>query len=125
VNDPTWELCEEVVRQALARDGATDPGEALCALLWLLRDRHRAGLVSAAARACRGDFELPDPRAGTVVEALRDRAADVRAPGPGMQVVAEVLGELIPRWDFEAMEEAVAAVRRTRELAADGLLDGA
>jgi hypothetical protein len=127
VNDPAWALYEDVVHQALARNGAGDPGPALCALLWLLRDRHRADFTAFVTMACREGFELPDPRAGTVAERIRDQAAgtagrrdteggyndptvtrDTESIVSGMRVVADVLGELIPVWDSEAMAEAAA-----------------
>jgi hypothetical protein len=122
MNDRTWVLCEEALHKALARNGVADPGQALCALLWLLRGRHQADVTALARRAYRKDFELLDPRARTVAERIQDLAARTAgghghettrgyypdAIAPGIQVVADVLGELIPLWDFEAMEEAVA-----------------
>jgi hypothetical protein len=120
VDDPTWALCEEVLHKALARNGVAGPGDALCAVLWLLRDQHLAAARAFAARAFREGFELPDPSAATVAEAFRDVAANMAGlrggendPGaasgtgpaaPGMQVVADVLGELIALWDFEAAD---------------------
>jgi hypothetical protein len=127
VNDPTWALYGEVVQKALARNQMTDPGDALCALLWLLRDRHRAAVSAFASRGYREGFELPDPGASTVAERIKDlaaRAADrhrrdggdersgravvcgTEALASPMQVVADVLGELIPLWDFEVAEDA-------------------
>ena len=123
MNDPTWALYEEVVHQALARNGLADPEEALRALLWLLRERHRTAVTAGAKRAYREDFQLPDPRAGTVAESIEKFAA--RAAGKhqrdhavahgaesmaaGMQVIADVLQELIPLWDHEGLEDATAA----------------
>jgi len=125
VNDSTWAPCEEAVHEALAHNGAADPGEALCALLWLLRDLHRVDVAGFATRAYHEGFELPDPRATTVAESIRDLAAgtvgmhrpnadgertrddltvlrNVEPTASGMQVVADILQKLIPLWDFEA-----------------------
>jgi hypothetical protein len=120
MNEPTWALYEEAVHQALARNGLGDPGEALRALLWLLRERHRTTVTASATRAYREGFELPDPRASTVAESIEKvaaRAADqhqrdhaaahgANSMAAGMQVIADVLRELIPRWDYEALEDA-------------------
>jgi hypothetical protein len=123
MNDPTRAIYEEVVHQALARNGLADPGEALRALLWLLRERHRMAVTAGATRAYREGFELPDPHASTVAESVEKVAA--RAAGnhqrehavahgagsmaAGMQVIADVLRELIPLWDYEALEDATEA----------------
>jgi hypothetical protein len=135
VSEPTWALHEELVHKALARSGADDPGPALCALLWLLGDRHRAAVAAFAMSACHEGFELPDARTGTVAESVRDLATGTagghtrhaggerHAPpvtyqtasmALGMQVVADVLGELIPLWDFEPMGKAAAAAFAAR-----------
>jgi hypothetical protein len=125
VNDPTRAHYEETVYRVLARNGVPDPGAALCALLWLLRDRHHRDVTAFATKAYRQDFELPDPGARTVAEELRDRATNLKSvsghgrpamvcatdsPAPGMQAVADVLAELIPLWDAEMMDDA-ATVR--------------
>jgi hypothetical protein len=131
VNDPTWALCERVLHQALARNSLDDPGAALCALLWLLRNRHRAAVTAAARRAYRDGFEWPDPHSHTLAESIKDLALvaaihghDVEegcadndravacsgeAGASGMKVIADVLEELILGWDLEAMVEVPAA----------------
>jgi hypothetical protein len=76
--------------------------------------------------ACQDGCELPDARADTVAESLRDLAAgtgrerhhptiDCRpaAMAQGMQAVADILGDLIPLWDFEPRgRAAVFAAQR-------------
>ena len=132
MDEPTEALHEEVVHRALTRNGGADAGQVLCALLRLLRDRHRAAVAAFAARAYDEGFELPDARGSTVVESLRDLATstaaqhspnangeregneptgeyDKEAMALGMQVVADVLGELIPAWDSEGLGKAAAA----------------
>jgi hypothetical protein len=104
VDDPTWARYEEAVQRALARNQLADPGEVLCALLWLLRDRHRAAVTALARRGYRDGFELPDPCAGTVAERIRDVAA--LTPDVKMQVVADLLDELILSWNLESLDEA-------------------
>jgi hypothetical protein len=108
VNDSIWALYEETIREALNRNAGAEARAALCALLWLLRDQHCAEARAFATQACHEDFELPDPRACTVAERIRDGAARIAgSPGcddetvtGGMQMVAEALRELIPIWDF-------------------------
>ncbi len=125
MNDPTWAHCAEAVHNALIRNEVADPGEALCALLWLLHDLHRADVAAYATRAYREGFELPDPSATTVAEIIKDLAASTAGMhrqeadserklndstvtdsmefrATGMQVVADALEKLIPLWDFEA-----------------------
>jgi hypothetical protein len=132
MKDPRWLGFEEAVRQALIRHGLADPSDALRVLLWLLRERHRAAITARAARAYREDFELPDPRAATVAESIEDLATnwasayrhatrverpcnDLRTARSGesiisaMEAIANVLHELIPLWDFEAMDHAAAS----------------
>ena len=125
MNDPTWPPHEEAVCRALARNGVPDPSAALCALLWLLRDRHRHEAAAFAIRAYREGFELPDPGACTIAETLLNEAACLAVvpghgepmivPGgasitPAMRAVADVLGQLIAQWDCEVMDEAARAV---------------
>ena len=105
MNDPAGSVCEDVVRRVLARNGETGAGQALGALLGLLRERHLAEVKAFAARAFREGFELPDPAAATAAEEVRDLAAGgARATDLGMQAVAGLLGELIALWDFEGGE---------------------
>jgi hypothetical protein len=103
-------------------------------LLWLLREQHREGVTAAATRAYHEGFELPDPQSGTIAENIVDLTARTAGmPWPdavigrsgsaptssgtplvvAMQVVSEILGKLLPLWDFEAMEAATTAARRT------------
>jgi hypothetical protein len=131
VNDPTWALCEQALHQALARNSRANPDEALCALVWLLRDRHHAAVAAGARRAYREGFEWPDPFSRTLAEGIKDLAATAGEHGFGMeyrragndravvcnsearasamQVIAEVLEELILSWDHQALAEAPAA----------------
>jgi hypothetical protein len=118
LNDQAGTVYEEMVQQVLARHGSAPPSQALCALLWLLRDRHLAAVREVAHRAFREDFELPDPRINTVAEDLRDAAANLaachevgtngqpngttRAGISGMQAVADLLSEVILLSDCEA-----------------------
>jgi hypothetical protein len=126
VNDSTRAFYEETVHRALVRHGVADPGAALCALLWLLRDRHQRDRSAFAARAYREGFELSDPSASTVAESLQNLAAsaahtaygdgpavvcDTESLASGMWVVGDVLAELIPLWDAEAMGEAAYSCR--------------
>jgi hypothetical protein len=112
VNDATRAQHEEVVQKALARNELADPGEVLCALLWLLRERHRAAVSALARRGYREGFELTDPQYGTVAERIRDLAAstadgqDAGGPAVPMRVIADMLEELIQLWNLESLEEA-------------------
>ena len=126
MNDSTRAFYEAIVQKALARHGVADPGAALCALLWLLRDRHRQEVTAFATRAYREGFELSDPSASTTAEILQNLAAsaahtsdgdgpavvyDTGSLASGMRVVGDVLAELIPLWDCEAMDDAAYSCR--------------
>jgi len=132
LSEPSLNHCDDVLSEVLARHGAADHRQVLYALLGLLRDQHRVAAADYAGTAYREGFELPDARASTLAETIRDIAAsrsgspqcaasEARgqsggngAPRPGaleLQIIADVLRDLIAVWDFE-VSSTQAATRK-------------
>jgi hypothetical protein len=128
---------QQMVQRVLAQNGIANPIEALCGLLWLLREQHTMSIGFGTS----GDFSdglesLTSEHANTLAESIRNfarviaakhmhnagvegnagrtqAAAELEVAASRIQAMCDILTEIIPVWDFEA-NEAQEAIARSR-----------
>jgi hypothetical protein len=128
---------QKMVEKALARNEIANPVEALCGLLWLLREQHTTSAAFGTGSGFSDGLDsLTSRHATTLAESIRNyarvtaaahkhnarvlrnagnaaAAEDLETAAPRIQAVCDMLTKSVRVWNFEA-GETEASIARAR-----------